>query len=84
MSKALKKIESLKSILNADILKLSSGNNRMDDLKTMIGQIKAAIKSDKQELIKKLEEERNECIEKGFVAKGAVYDEIIQLIKEPI
>ena len=60
MSKALEKIESLQSNLSAGLFELSSGNDRMDDLRTMIGQIKVAIKKDRQEdydrCIKRMEE----------------------------
>lgn len=61
MSKALEKIERLNDNLNADLFQLESGNGRMDDLRTMIGQIKVAIKEDYDRCIKRIKE--NEKIE---------------------
>ena len=83
MSKALEKIENLESLLNADLLQLSSGNNRMDDLRTMIGQIKVAIKKDKQV-------DYNRCIKRIEKYKPSHYidfmsrSEIKEILKEEL
>lgn len=42
MNQAKEKIQEIIDCLNSDTFQLKSGNNRMDDLRTMLGQAKVA------------------------------------------
>lgn len=89
MSKALVKIERLESNLNAGLFMLESGNGRMDDLRTMIGQIKVAVKKDRQDdydrCIKRIEGELElpTKLSHNWIY-GDLRDKVLEILKEEL